>query len=97
MAKRDKRIEAMRRNPKNVRLDDLHIVLVSEGFSWRQPGTSHRVYTRGKDRFSIPQRQPFLKPEYVLLASSYVDTGQGQNVAEETTDGGNGKDGGANG
>lgn len=97
MAKRDKRTEAMRRNPRNVRPEDLHIVLVAEGFAWRQRGTSHRVYTRGEDQFAVPQRQPFLKPEYVLLALSYIDAGRAQDTAEETIDGGDGKDGEADG
>jgi predicted RNA binding protein YcfA (HicA-like mRNA interferase family) len=68
MAKQDKRIETMRRNPKNVRPDDLDVVLRATGFSVRQQGTSHRVYVRGAQRLTVPQRHPFLLPVYVKQA-----------------------------
>jgi hypothetical protein len=61
MAKRDKRIAAMRRNPKNVRPDDLDVVLRTAGFTMRQQGTSHKVYTRGEQQVLVPQHRPFLK------------------------------------
>ena len=55
MAKRNKRLEAIRANPKTVRPGRLHTVLVSEGVSWRQLGTSHRVYASiGKARPRFP-------------------------------------------
>jgi predicted RNA binding protein YcfA (HicA-like mRNA interferase family) len=74
MAKRDKRIAAMRQNPKNVRPQDLEAVLLAEGFSMRQQGTSHRIYVRGSQQLTVPQRHPFLLPTYVKQALSLIET-----------------------
>jgi hypothetical protein len=73
MAKRDKRIAAMRRNPRNVRPDDLDVVLRAAGFTMRQQGTSHKVYTHGPHQLVIPQRHPFLLQDYVKDALDLLD------------------------
>ena len=73
MAKQDKRIEALRRNPENVRPDDLDVVLRGAGFTSRQHGGSHKTYTRGATRLTVPQRKPFLKAVYVKLALDLID------------------------
>ena len=73
MAKRDKRIAAMRRNPRNVRPDDLDVVLRTAGFTMRQQGTSHKVYTQGPHQTVIPQRHPFLLQDYVKDALDLLD------------------------
>ncbi len=73
MTKRDKRIEAMRRNPKSVRPDELHAVLVSAGFTCRHDGTSHKLYKRGTEKLSVPQRHPYLLPHYVLDALDLLE------------------------
>lgn len=68
MTKRDKLIARMRTNPRNVRPDDLDTVMRAAGFTARQKGTSHKVYTDGVRALSVPQRHPHLKPEYVEQA-----------------------------
>jgi hypothetical protein len=68
MATRDKRIAAMRRNPRNVRPDDLDVVLRAAGFTMRQQGTSHKVYTREEQQVVVPQHRPFLMAAYVRRA-----------------------------
>ncbi len=73
MAKRDKLIERMRTNPRNVRPDDLDSVLRTAGFTSRQKGSSHKVYTDGVHALSVPQRHPHLKPEYVEQALDLLD------------------------
>lgn len=72
MAKRDKRIAAMRRNPRTVRPDDLDSALRGLGFAARQE-SSHRTYIYGDVVLTIPQRKPFLKPVYVILALELID------------------------
>lgn len=67
MTKRDKRIERMRRNPRNVRPADLDAALLSAGFSSHQEG-SHKIYRRNGEKLTVPQHKPFLKPVYVLAA-----------------------------
>ena len=73
MAKRSKRIEALRRNPKNVRPEDLDVVLRAAGFSVDQDSTSHRLYRRGTAQLSVPQHRPLLKEAYVKLALAVLD------------------------
>ena len=68
MTKRDKRVERMRQNPRSVRPDELDTVFRDAGFTARQRGTSHKVYTDGIRSLSVPQHGPFLKPEYVERA-----------------------------
>lgn len=53
MAKRDKRIERMRRNPRNVRPDDLDAALLVAGFSSHQEG-SHKTYWRDGEKLTVP-------------------------------------------
>ncbi len=81
MTKRDKRLARMRRNPKNVRPDDLDAALVAVGFSVRQQGTSHRVYTYGSYQVIVPQRHPFLLQDYVKDALDILE-----NIAKEVAE-----------
>ncbi len=73
MAKRDKRIAALRRNPHDVHPDDLNAVLSGLGFSWDQDGTSHRTYRLLGHQLSVPQKKP-LKSIYVKQALKLIDT-----------------------
>ena len=73
MTKRDKRIEAMRRNPKTVRPEELDVILLAAGFVVRQHGTSHKLYKRGTQKISVPQRHPYLLSVYVLEALSLLE------------------------
>lgn len=83
MAKRDKRIAAMRRNPKDVRPDDLDTVLRAAGFATRQQGTSHKVYSYGSYLLPVPQHPSPLKAIYVKQALALLDQ-----IAEEHGGGG---------
>jgi len=73
MTKRDKRIAAMRRNPKTVRPDELDAVLLAAGFEARQESTSHKLYKRGTQQISVPQRHPYLLPTYVKQALDLLE------------------------
>ena len=83
MTKRVKRLEAMRRNPKNVRPADMDLALLAAGFSARQEGTSHRVYVRGEQQITVPQRHPFLLPVYVKHALALLDAYDADDDEEE--------------
>lgn len=71
----DKRLERIRQNPKNVRPDDLDAVLVAAGFAPRQRGTSHKIYRRGEQTLSVPQRFPHLLEVYVKKALALLEEG----------------------
>jgi predicted RNA binding protein YcfA (HicA-like mRNA interferase family) len=72
MSRRDKQIERMRENPRNVRFDDIDAILRSLGFDSRQKG-SHVVYTNGEYRITVPVNRPFIKPVYVKQLLRLLD------------------------
>ena len=69
MAPRDKRIEAMRRNPRAVVIDDLRAALESLGFACRNHGSSHVVFSHPRLRanLSIPAHRPYVQAERQAL------------------------------
>jgi len=81
MTKRDKRIAALRRNPKNVRPEELDQVLRAAGFLARQEGTSHRRYTKESRSLTIAQHKPFLAVAAVKEVLDLLDA-----LSEEDAD-----------
>ncbi len=73
MAKREKRLEKLRQNPKNVRPDELDAVLTSAGFVVARQKGSHKRYDRGVHQLTVPQREPFLLDVYVTQALDMLD------------------------
>lgn len=73
MTKREKRLEKLRQNPKNVRPDELDAVLTSEGFVVARQKGSHKRYDRGIHQLTVPQREPFLLDVYVTQALDMLD------------------------
>jgi predicted RNA binding protein YcfA (HicA-like mRNA interferase family) len=96
LAKRDKRIERTRRNPKNVRPDEMDAILRDAGFIAHQEG-SHKTYRRDGQKLTIPQRKPFLKAVYMRGALDLLDAwtalGEAENDEKEVeTDDNTGKE-----
>ena len=77
MTKREKQLNQLRNNSKNVRFDEIDTLLLGLGFEKRQRGTSHAVYTLEKQRITIPFRKPFIKPIYVKLVLALLDELEG--------------------
>ncbi|NHZ72266.1 MAG: addiction module toxin, HicA family [Aquificales bacterium] len=73
MSKKEKLLAKLRRNPKNIRPEELEHVLVRLGFKKRQGRGSHMVYKRGEYRLTVPYKKPFLKPIYIKLALEIID------------------------
>ncbi len=67
MSKREKLLEKIRNNPKNVRFDDLDSILIDYGFVRRQSGkgTSHYVYKLDTHKIVVVWRKPFVHSEAV--------------------------------
>ena len=89
MSKRQKRLERLRRNPKNVSLDNLRRVLEDYGFEHKHTVGSHHTfsYTVGGETklFTVPFARP-IKPVYVKRALKIVDQiiqEQGEDEPEE--------------
>jgi hypothetical protein len=80
MARFDKLLAAMRRNPRaDWRIEQLKAVADRLGVAHRQPGTSHVTFRppRG-EKLTVPARRP-IKPVYVRKFLALID-------ALETTD-----------
>ena len=60
MSKKDKLLKDIRNNPKNVRFDALHNLLLGYGFKVSAPrgGSSHYTFSRGIYRITIPKDNP---------------------------------------
>ena len=72
MATRDKRLQAMQRNPAHVRFDDVRMVLEDHGFNGRRPegGSSHWTFSHPHVAYlvTIVQRHPFVNEVYIKKA-----------------------------
>jgi predicted RNA binding protein YcfA (HicA-like mRNA interferase family) len=72
VTKRDKRIERLRQNPRNVRFEELDTLLRALGFERRQQG-SHVTYSDGSHQITVPIRKPFMKPIYIKFVLRMID------------------------
>ncbi len=81
MARLDKLLSAMRRNPAgDWRIEQLKTVADRYGIAWRQSGTSHVTFRPPSgDKLTVPARRP-IKPVYVRKFLALIE-------ALETTDG----------
>ena len=79
MARREKDIDKIRQNPKNVRFEMLDKILRLYGFVCRQPkgGSSHYIYTlkvKAKSyRITVPYKKPFLREVYIKEVLKIID------------------------
>ncbi len=68
----------MRRNPRNIRFEELEHLLLAYGFEKHVGKGSHAIYKiRGKRPLTIPRKKPFLKPIYVKLALQMIEQLEG--------------------
>ena len=73
MSRQDKRLEAMRRNPRQVLFDEMESVLVSYGFVVRKASGSHRVYRCGSYVLTVARHGQFAHPQAVRDALRILD------------------------
>lgn len=76
LGKREKLIEKMNNNPKDVPFEDINNLLTHYGCQVRQPksGSSHYIYTHpaASEPLTIPKRRP-IKAIYVKKALQMID------------------------
>ncbi|MCL1866830.1 MAG: hypothetical protein FWF82_05420 [Oscillospiraceae bacterium] len=74
MSKKDKQLQNIRNNPKNVRFEDLQGVMLNLGFIETVPsgGSSHYTYHKGIYTITIPKNKP-LNKIYVKRAVKIID------------------------
>jgi predicted RNA binding protein YcfA (HicA-like mRNA interferase family) len=86
MSKREKRLEKIRQNPKDVSFEALRQVLEDHGFRVKQVTGSHYTFARqiGNEalRLTIPYHRP-VKQAYVMKAIAAIDKAIAQNQVNE--------------
>ena len=73
MSKFEKDLAKLKQNPKNVHYKELEKILLRFGFTKRQKGSSHVVFTKGKNVLTVPIKRPFLKFIYVQQALEVIE------------------------
>ena len=60
MSKRDKQLQAMRNNPKNVKFETIRNILLRNGFTETVPsgGSSHYTFSKGAYRITVVKDKP---------------------------------------
>ena len=74
MSRRDKQLQSMRDNPKNVRFETIQNVLLYSGFIETMPssGSSHYTYHKGIYRITVPRDNP-VNQVYIKQAIRIID------------------------
>ena len=75
MTKKEKALLRLRQNPKNVRFDNIDLVLEYFGFERRQPGggSSHYFYRYKQYRITIARHIPFIHSDAVKDVLRVID------------------------
>ncbi|HWQ73217.1 MAG TPA: hypothetical protein VN370_12960, partial [Desulfitobacteriaceae bacterium] len=75
LSKLKKLLQRIKKNPKQVRFEELDKILLHYGFNRRQPsrGSSHYSYFKGTKLITIPFRQPHIKSIYVEQAIELLE------------------------
>ncbi len=75
MTRMERRERAIRRNPNDVRFDDLDLLLRAYGFTRRNRGKSHHVYRHPSitEHVNVPVHGSTVKPIYVKQALAAID------------------------
>ena len=66
MSRADKRLQKMRQNPRDWRIDEIQNIADSLGIEWHHDGGSHVVFRSPYgEHLSIPAHRP-IKPVYIM-------------------------------
>ena len=74
MSKRDKQLDAIRNNPKNVRFETIQSILLNHGFAETAPsgGSSHYTFSKGIYRVTVVKDKP-VNSVYIKKAIQIID------------------------
>lgn len=76
MARADKRLQKMRSNPRDWRIEELQSVADSLGIEWLHDGGSHVIFRSPYgEHLSVPARRP-IKPIYIARFLALLETVQ---------------------
>jgi len=77
MTAAQKKLAAMRNNPRDWRIEDIKAVAERHGLTWDQPGTSHVTFrTPAGGKVTVPAHRP-IKPIYVRQFVALIDSLEG--------------------
>lgn len=81
MSKADKKLQAMKTNPKDDwKMSDLQSVAKRYGIVYRQPGSSHVTFRCSNGtKLTVPAHKP-IKPVYINQFVELVETLKGENI-----------------
>jgi hypothetical protein len=81
MSKADKKIQAMKTNPKNDwQITDLQSVAKRYDIEYRQPGTSHVTFSCHNGlALTVPAHKP-IKPIYIKMFVELIESLNGENT-----------------
>jgi len=88
MTHREKLLQKIRNNPRQVSFADLDKLLLASGFVRRAPrsGSSHFIYTRAGHVLSVPYKRPHLGQTYVKQALQMLDLIEEEGIHGRTKD-----------
>ena len=74
LSKRDKQLQAIRKNPKNVKFETIQNILLNKGFSETAPsgGSSHYTYSKGPYRVTVVKDKP-VNSIYIKQAINIIE------------------------
>ena len=74
MSRVDKRLQKMRQNPRDWRIEEIQSVADSLGIEWLHDGGSHVIFQKSgcSLEVSVPARKP-IKPVYVRRLIDLID------------------------
>jgi hypothetical protein len=75
MSRKEKLLEKIKSNPQKIRFDEIDKILLSVGFTKRQPrrGSSHFTYTLNELIITIPYKRPYVKSRYIKEAVDLLE------------------------
>jgi hypothetical protein len=74
MGRTDKRLQKMRANPRDWRIEEIKSVADALGIEWQHDGGSHVIFRSPYgEHLSIPARRP-IKPIYITKFLALADT-----------------------
>ncbi len=74
MARAEKHLDKMRRNPRDWRIEQLHTIAEAYGVAWVHGGGSHCTFRTPKgEKLTVPAKRP-IKPVYIRHFIDLIDT-----------------------
>ena len=74
MARAEKLLDKMRRNPRDWRIERLQAIAEAYGVAWVHEGGSHCTFRTSKgEKLTVPAKRP-IKPVYIRQFIDLIDT-----------------------